>query len=158
MSLHQDAAAFLVWFEGFMGKQVMAEINSAELTALRRSIYKARDVERRATVSCLAQFPDVQKFIAEAAKLKNAKVREQVQEMIRCGLENADDSCSEGEYARESKANLVFFVSEHPTRAIWWRSMFFVSVASCTCDARHIIGCPLSGAAKNWLLKRGLLG
>lgn len=117
--------------------------------------------ERRAAASCLANFSIVQKIIADAAKLKNAVVRAQVLEIIRCGLENADDTATVGGYAHESKLNLVDFVKDYPTREAYWESMFYGSAASMSTERRWLIdatGHELHGVARRWLLARGLLG
>lgn len=130
-------------------------MDTAELEAI-----KALRAVRRARNNCLAQHPDLVNLINAARSLKNPTVRHQVQEIIRCGLENADDTCSEAEYARECADPRWGrdFTCGSPNRAAWWRSMFYTSAQSCTCDARYIIGCELNGHAKRWLHQRGLMG
>lgn len=121
--------------------------------------YKLAVTLSRARTSCLAQFPEIQKIVAQAATLKNAVAREQVEEIIRCGLENADDTATEKGYAHECALDLCGFAKDHPTRASYWQAMFFGSAQAMSCEPRYLFQTErLNGVARNWLLKRGLLG
>jgi hypothetical protein len=123
-----------------------------------REVLKDRIAAQRAAVSCLSQFQDIQKIIREAASLKHETVRHQVQEIIRCGLENADDTCAESCYARECERDFVDFKTDYPTRAAWWESMFYGSAQSMSTEGRYLFGRDLHGNARRWLQRRGLMG
>lgn len=121
--------------------------------------YKLAVEISRAKTSCLSSFPEVQKIVAQAATIKNAVAREQVLEVIRCGLENADDTATERGYAHECQLDLVGFTDMYPTRAAYWQGMFYTSAQAMSCEPRYLFGTArLNGVARNWLLKRGLLG
>lgn len=118
---------------------------------------KARIAAQRAVNSCLAQFPAIMAIIAAAHALKNATVRTQVLEIIRCGLENADDTASERTYTAECN-RFPEFKTDFPTRAKYWENMFYCSAQSMSTESRYLFGGPLHGAARNWLNRRGLMG
>lgn len=119
---------------------------------------KAKIAAARAVNSCLSQFPVVMAIIAAAHALKNETVRTQVLEILRCGLENADDTASERTYNAEC-ARFEDFKRDYPTRAAYWLGMFYSSTQSMSCEARYLFGADkLDGRVSNWLQRRGLRG
>lgn len=113
----------------------------------------------RALASCLREFPVIMGIIADAHKIKNETARNQVLEIIRCGLENADDTANAATYAEEMQRNLVDFARDFPTRAKYWEAMFYGSAQSMSVEAWYLFGVKrLNGHAIRWLHKRGLMG
>lgn len=128
------------------------------ITQTLREVLKDRIAAQRAQVSCLSQFAEIQKIISDAATIKNETVRHQVQEIIRCGLENADDTCAESVYAKECDRDLVDFKRDFPTRAAWWKSMFYSSAQGMSTEGRYLFGREMHGNARRWFERRGLMG
>jgi hypothetical protein len=134
-------------------------ISAADIPPADYNEVKARVTAQRAAASCLMQYPQIMGWIAEAHALKNATVRAEVLEILRCALENADDTATERGYARECAQDLCGFVRDYPTRAKYWEGMFFSSAQSCSCESRYLFGkWRLHGGTFRWLHRRGLMG
>lgn len=114
---------------------------------------------RRQEHSALDLFPAIQQLFAEAVTLKNPLVKAQVMVVLMAGLDNADDTATPGYYASECAKNLVDFKGDYPTREAFWKSMFYGSCQSMSCE-RYLVGGvrELHGQAEAWLFKRGLRG
>lgn len=120
------------------------------ITKTHRESLLVRITAQRLAVSCLSQFAEIQKIISDATTIKNDTVRHQVQEIIRCGLENADDTCAESVYARECVRDLVNFKRDYPTRALWWKHMFYSSAQAMSCEGRYLFDREMHGNAARW--------